>query len=180
VVIEAEELDINSNDTIFIVPNNEGVPTYGIVFNTTASGIFPKKSISIVDLLNPQKLNGGYNTKLVLGYLSEDLFDNDSLAKKVMSDSYGLYSDNVFLKGSIVSENQGYITGLTTEDLIKVDNEKVVFFAGTGLTKEDLKFYVTEKGVLYAEDGYFKGTIEASEIRGGREGTPGLIFRDMA
>ena len=183
VTIDAENIVFNKNDTLFIVPDNEDVPVYGIVFNSSAGGSFPKKSISIVDLLTPQNEQGIFNTKLVLGYLSEDLFDTTSLAKKVMSDSYGLYSDNVFLKGSIISESADYIAGLTTQNLLTINDEKIIFFAGQAgqqLTKDSLKFYVTEKGALYAEDGYFKGIIEASEIRGGGKGVPGLVFKDMA
>jgi hypothetical protein len=163
------------------MPIRDGLNNLGIVLNADDSSIYPKRSISIVDLINPSK----DNTKLVLGYLDSSLFSEN--VAKVMGGTYGLYSDNVYLKGSIISETGEYYAGITTNRLItNINNQpladNIIFFAGTGMTVENLKFYVTETGRMFAEDGYFKGIIEASEIRGNGAGkdTPGLLFRDVA
>jgi hypothetical protein len=73
----------------------------GINAASTAMGGLPPQSISLIDM---KKINGTHDVHLLLGLLSEDLFlDNNSPLKKSFNNSYGLYCDNVFLKGTMVS-----------------------------------------------------------------------------
>lgn len=148
---------------------------YGIIINATDKSDYPKHSLSIVDLGKPKK-----RPTLVLGQLTSDLFKNQDIANR-FDGTYGLYSDNVYLHGTIVSESENSVAGITTDNLISYtsnSDDQIVFFAGKGYSEQDLSFYVTKYGRLYAKDGYFSGIIEASEIKGGGN-DPGLIFRDL-
>lgn len=148
---------------------------YGIIINATDGSLYPKRSLSIVDLNKPAK-----TPTLVLGQLTSNLFVNQNIGER-FDGTYGLYSDNVYLHGTIISESENNIAGITTDNLISYTNnsdDQIVFFAGKGYNEQDLSFYVTKYGRLYAKDGYFSGIIEASEIKGGGN-DPGLIFRDL-
>ena len=165
--------------------NNDEV--LGIVINTSSgSDLYPKDAISIVDINKPKQ-----KPKTLLGLFDQDLFSvsNNTLFTKNMIGKYGLYSDNAYVKGTMISETSktvsekgvlktfNYITGLTTtEDLpvsVNGTTEYAVLFAGTNLKIDSdtkiangLTFYVTREGHLHAEGGYFNGTIETSTIIG--------------
>ena len=178
VFVKEKELAIQKEFQAFIFEaepdaenNNNPKELLGIVINARDSDLYPQKSISIIDLLNP-----GKQPKLILGYLNQGLFENNegesdkNIIINKIGNTYGLYCDNVYLKGSLVSETAGAFAGISTSDFIVNEGgevgEKIIFFAGPSLSKEELKFYVTNSGKLYAKEGYFKGTIEASEIKG--------------
>ena len=100
--------------------------------------------------------------KIVLGRIPEGLtgisgFDN----------TYGLYADNVYLKGSLVIEdtinNNIYSAGVSTSGINKTPNgENRIFWSGL---KDNPNFSVDINGTLTAKNGYFSGTIEASTLR---------------
>jgi hypothetical protein len=65
-----------------------------LVLNGGEGNNFPRKSLSIIDL---EETDNVYSSaKLVLGYLDEKLFSNDTLKSK-LNGTYGLYSSNAFL-----------------------------------------------------------------------------------
>lgn len=90
-----------------------------------------------------------------------------------MQGSFGLYADNVYLKGAMISaaqENNIYITsGINTDEV-----NGNVFWAGAegdtsnGAASEDAindaPFRVTRDGFLYARKGIFEGTVRAARI----------------
>lgn len=104
--------------------------------------------------------------KLLLGNLS-------SLGKSNIN-GYGLYGDNVYLKGSLTTQvGVGLYAGINTLSgaaAIKFaeDNSKIVFWAGSdGTGAENIqksKFQVTENGSLYAQKGLFEGSIITNSI----------------
>jgi hypothetical protein len=91
----------------------------------------------------------------MLGDLSEVV---SSLKTNYELSGYGLYCDNVYLKGSLVLENDEVSAGVSTQ---LSNQENVVFWAGL---KGKKTFYVTKDGYLHAENGFFSGTINASII----------------
>ena len=94
----------------------------GLAINASTSytGIFPSESFSIVELSA-----GIPYVKGVFGKLTKDLFLNSYLPLESLIDSYGLYCDNVYLKGSLITENkednESYMAGVSTNGLISVD-----------------------------------------------------------
>lgn len=98
---------------------------------------------------------------------------------------YGLYADNVFLKGSLTTQlsAQSYagVNTLNGASAIKFgsdDQSKIVFWAGSSSPSitdiQQAPFQVTEKGSLYAHKGLFedsvfaRASIEASDIYAAR------------
>lgn len=96
-------------------------------------------------------------------------------------EGYGLYSDNVYLKGSLttVASANSYagvntLSGVAFNKSI-TDTSKIIFWAGSASTDgaaiQNAPFQVTEQGTIYAQRGTFEGaiisrsTIEGSEIR---------------
>lgn len=72
---------------------------------------------------------------------------------------YGLYSDNVFLKGSILLPDAG-ITNVWDEESL---DSPVRFWAGASFVDRDnAPFRVLEDGSLYASKGIFSGRLEAA------------------
>lgn len=138
--------------------------------------------------------------RLILGDLST--LKRDDLS------GYGLYSDNVYLNGSLItqtpkSSSSGetiHYAGINTISEVvssQFDQEKdneIIFWGGSiGLTTENIQnapFQVTKSGNLYARSGIFEGVIiTRSSIRGadiytarihgtGPEGN-GLEFYDL-
>lgn len=94
---------------------------------------------------------------------------------------YGLYGDNVYLKGSVTTvSSDGKYSGINTLDGIPatIDNSPIVFWAGaeSGASGavQNAPFQVTQNGSLYARNGYFSGVIQSSEIKvGGQSGSQG-------
>ena len=76
----------------------------GIVINASSEvSLFPKESISIVDLNNIT-----LPPRAQLGLLDSSLFTNsqNSLLTSDLANKYGLYCDNVYVKGTMVSEKK--------------------------------------------------------------------------
>lgn len=90
-----------------------------------------------------------------------------------MQGSFGLYADNVYLKGAMISaaqEGSIYITsGINTDEV----NGNVFWAGAEGNTSNgaaskdainDAPFRVTRDGFLYARKGIFEGTVRAARI----------------
>ena len=90
--------------------------------------------------------------------------------KDLNLNGYGLYSDNVYLKGSLTTtipskDEDGSIkstyAGINTNSGKQIDYENIVFWAGATSqeTIDKAPFLVTEDGTIHASKGYFKGSI---------------------
>lgn len=149
---------------------------------------------------NVSEENIGYTKRLVLG----DLTGLGEYVKGI-----GLYADNVFLNGTLVTEingnsendNKSYagintLSNVTANKFNDQDETEIVFWAGSlSPEADDIKnapFQVTKNGSLYASRGIFEGailtksTIEGAalytaEIHGtGTKGNPALKIYDTA
>lgn len=141
-----------------------------------------------------------YDTKIVLGDLTGIEYGTTTLK------DYGLYADNVYLKGSIMSVSKsGSTSGINTESTIqmptgdkypwKQNAENILIWAGSDPSKgiNNSVFMVDSKGNLIANSCYLTGsiisnsTIEATTIRTATiEGTGkekqfdyGLVIKDI-
>ena len=101
---------------------------------------------------------------------------------------YGLYADNVYLKGSLTTESSGTNTsyaGVNTLSAVEAnifknftDNSNIIFWAGAPNTTtggiQSAPFQVTEKGSIYAsraeltDSVFVEGTIEGADIYAAR------------
>lgn len=107
---------------------------------------------------------------------------------------FGLYADNVYLRGSLTTqipvstENPTY-AGINTTHKAKKNGENIVFWAGAESHDKisEAPFIVTENGTIYATSGIFKGSIitdstisgahlYTTHLHGGTEGTPGGLY----
>ena len=87
---------------------------------------------------------------------------------------YGLYGDNVFLKGTLTTQiSEGSYAGINTlngAEATKFDNDhsKIVFWAGSINNRteaiQNAPFQITESGSLYAAQGLFEGSIITNSI----------------
>ena len=89
---------------------------------------------------------------------------------------FGLYGENVYLKGSLVTQvSENKYAGMNTTDSYLLDenktDEKVVIWAGASgrSTIGAAPFRVTERGSLYAEKGVFNGAVISRSILSGTD-----------
>lgn len=160
--------------------NMGGASSPSIIINGSESNtLYPKSALSIFtnniegDKLNPE-------VRLVLGQMPQEI--SDKTYGIFSSNSYGLYSENVFLKGALISEgksNSGMMySGMNTNSTVPMFKEdssdntmfqetgNIILWAGapnngdTGIIDiQSSKFKVDHLGNLYANSGYFVGTI---------------------
>lgn len=150
----------------------------------SAGDILPPRALSMETFTSLKDVNGtgdiDYNLNLLLG-------DLDILKQKLNNefnylDGYGLYADNVFLHGSLMTkDNAGSYAGIhTSKDLEfsyeswggtrinNYNNEKIIFWGGANsLADNDIQkspFIVTDKGSIFASRGEFRGTVIADSI----------------
>ena len=146
----------------------------GICINGSVDDSFgTPQSISVFDFDTETKL---VSPRIVLGKLP-----NEQTIYGYAAGTYGLYAENVLLKGSLVTQTDttGSVTysGISTlysgidapashkyETWFGTGNTgEILLWAGaTGTTKEEVensKFFVDRNGNLFAGSGYFKGTI---------------------
>ena len=107
---------------------------------------------------------------------------------------FGLYADNVYLRGSLttqipVSAKNPTYAGINTTHKAKKNGENIVFWAGAESHDKipEAPFIVTENGTIYATSGIFKGSIitdstisgahlYTTHLHGGIEGAPGGLY----
>lgn len=152
--------------------------------NDRVGNIMPPRALVMESFSNlniPETSGSGtitYNTKLLLGDLSS--------IKSIVGDNagYGLYSDNVYLKGSLTTtggdsnyagvNTRGPINfdyGLWdtgTSDTSKYSNHKIIFWGGANsITNNEIQkshFIITDKGSIFATSGEFKGSVISDSI----------------
>ena len=170
--------DIYNTATIFGYGNHNDV-LIGINSDNLKDGdILPPRAMVMETFTGLQDNNGtgdlDYSLKLLLGDLSV-LREKDSSFNYV--EGYGLYSDNVYLNGSLMTKNgQGSFAGINTFKTVDFNygvwggtnidnytNEKIVFWGGSNSLDDNAiqqsPFIVTDKGSIFANRGEFKGTV---------------------
>ena len=167
---------------------------FSIGINSTSNDSFlSSQSISFNELI-PEENSYKNKIRMLLGDL-----------KSVNHDGYGLYADNVYLEGRLISQDsQNHLTaGINSKGQGKMPDTdenypwynnggKIILWGGSLQSSDatDAKFRVDDKGNLYASSGYFEGAIitnsiiEAAEIRtatisGIGENKYGLILKDL-
>lgn len=163
------------NDTITVIYNKKTVDgtvniTNNVVLTLNGSSVdsnFGKKeSLTLMEIQeNSNSLK--FTPKLILGKLPS-LIDFSSAAG-----TYGLYADNVFLKGSMLSvdSNKKTYSGINTNNIAqetKFDNNgKIIMWAGSmSEDGSDAPFRVDSNGNVYASGGIFEGSlISKAEIK---------------
>lgn len=155
--------------------------------STDAPGTYLRpRGITISEFEHTQTSDTLPVPKVYIGDLSNAGFEITGL--NFESHSYGLYSNNVILNGSLTTQvdsntevNYTY-AGVNTlsqvsankfsgEDFPTADTTKIVFWAGSrGVQSTQIQespFQVTERGSIYAQNGLFEGVIIArSKIKG--------------
>ena len=126
-------------------------------------GYLPPEAFSVVTFTS--EAGGDKTARAILGKLNSDFAPD---LPETMKDTYGLYCDNVYLRGSIATQNkEKYNAGISTNGemttYIGTQLREVVFWAGQYGT--DFEFYVTKEGFLYANQGTFSGEVIASTLR---------------
>lgn len=148
----------------------------GITINGSIDDSFgPPQSISVFDF-DPNRQGTKIVPKIILGKLPNNEIYGYAAG------TYGLYAENVLLKGSLVTQTKttekGYTySGISTlyADSNSPNSDKYSSWFGEGNTGEillwagakgtskeeieDSKFFVDRQGNLFAGSGYFKGTI---------------------
>lgn len=161
--------------------NMGGRDSSTIVINGSNSDtLYPKASLSIFENGIPETTRTALNPKLklVLGQIPESITQKAYGIFK--NNSYGLYAENVFLKGALISEglntNSDYMySGMNTNSDIMFKPEDALHFKETGpiilwagapkkqedgtIDIQNAHFKVDNLGNLYANSGYFVGTI---------------------
>ena len=148
----------------------------GIVINAMNRPVYGQ-SESITFYKNiPNSLNNSFSREysLVLGNLESINSTIDKfmpLSEEEGKLRYGLYSDNVFLKGVMVAIDENNVSaGISTGRELDNKEERIVFWAGQGENEErkNAPFTVTNEGYVRAVNGYFEGTIvtKNAEITG--------------
>lgn len=136
--------------------------------NQSAGSLLPQKSLTIQDFTFDNNILIP-SIKLLLGDLSP--------VSGIIGDNpgYGLYADNVYLTGSLTTEqtnddNNKIYAGISTRTQALKNNERIMFWAGAKNDGDitNSPFIVTEKGSIYASKGEFaNGIISNSTIKGG-------------
>ena len=144
-----------------------------------SSSVLPEESFSIFENVFDSEHNTySTNIKAKFGKLGNEV-------PLELQGTYGLYSDNVYLKGTLITQNNNTEAGVSTNNYKVVDNRNLVFWAGDSL---GINFSVTDDGTLLAKKGIFEGEVRASLIQSSEiktskvtgfdftSGTTGLIF----
>ena len=156
-------VDIGTEDSLVI----------GINSNDDGTGLLKPRGFTITEFnSNNFKTDNSQNPKVFLGDLNKSgikIADDQGL------EGFGLYSENVYLTGSLTTQinnedSESTYAGINTLNGATTTNgSKIVFWAGaTGMSSiADAPFQVTDTGSLYASQGIFEGAIiSKSEIKG--------------
>lgn len=161
---------------------SENVTSYGIGLNASSnSALVPARALSLVNFYY-DGTDILADNKIILGYIP-----NNALLYGAIAGQYGLYADNVLVKGKLISGvgEDTLVSGVDSLSTIKIpgnigtyfdENKRdgnIIFWAGANGQHniQGSPFWVDSYGNMYAGSGYFNGaiitesTIEAVEIR---------------
>ncbi len=142
-----------------------GTVGIGINASNNASTIIPR-AISVFEW-TPQEEGGtissGFNNKVILGQIpNEPIYG-------AVSGTYGLYADNAYLTGTLITQDENGSAGISTGRISEGSEEQIMIWAGAedGGSKSisEAPFRVTRNGKLYASEGVFSGTIKNAIIQ---------------
>jgi hypothetical protein len=100
---------------IFLDPSTDN--HIAISINALGNSAFPEQSISIIDIEEPNK------PKTFLGLIKSEYFTENNAIIDALNNTYGLYSDNAYIKGSLINtaltENNEveYVAGISAQSL---------------------------------------------------------------
>lgn len=174
-----DDIILMQNATLINLGTNKSI---GISINSTPSNVISiPESITIFeeqiiynDNLEYNIESESRNNRLIMGRLPAEAYIPTS-----MQNTFGLYSDNVFLKGQMISASQGgsgetdssagiNTNGIEWNNPYAQRTDHIVIWAGaTGDEEDDVRnapFKVTREGFVFADQGYFVGIIESAEI----------------
>lgn len=135
----------------------------GVNSQSSTNKMLQPEAITMVDFDNVNIYTPFYNTpKLLLGNLNSLLLEGIS--------GFGLYGENVYLTGSLVTQvavdsyaGVNTLNGVPANKFGVEDTSKIVFWAGAKSNQSsDIQasyFQVTEKGSIYASQGVFEGAL---------------------
>ena len=166
----------------------------GVNSSNTSSSFLKPRGITISEFNLSQQsgsstkyIDENINPKVFLGDLDTSNIDFSDTGISSKTRGFGLYSENVYLTGSLTtkvnsSSANTTFAGVNTLDGASAtvfvehgyeieDNSAIVFWAGsTGVSTREIQeapFQVTERGSIYASQGIFTGAIITdSYIRG--------------
>ena len=181
----------------------------------TIKNLYVNKEDMLIGI-NSGRVTSGMGHVLPRGITLTSLSNNTNEPKVFLGDlsqlnqegyvGYGLYSNNVYLTGSLVTEitDNGY-AGINTLGDIKAtkfdnDTSNIIFWAGAkqgldnNMNIEDAPFQVTQNGSIYASRALLQdslivgGTLKATEIHTGKlrgqgsglsiyDGSQGILFK---
>lgn len=171
------------------IGNIEGDIVIGINSDSISGNSFLKPKSLTIQNFNIQKTNNELNISSSVKLLLGDL-NGSPIPKQNNQDlGYGLYADNVYLHGSLITQtgnsssyagvntqkNQGFSynkwtnpTALNYDEDTKYINDKIIFWGGAESLESDSitksPFIVTDKGNIFARNGEFKGTVITDSI----------------
>lgn len=171
ITIELTETDYNAINDDYNVLILFGYSNQDIIIGINSdesTSILPPRSLVMEEF---ERNNNGFNQtiKLLLG---------DLTGQNLPITGYGLYAENVYLRGSLVTESlANSYAGVNTEGPVSFDynvwsgstgsnlyqNDKIIFWGGAPSASDtDIQkspFIVTDKGNIFARSGEFKGSV---------------------
>lgn len=174
-IVTISGLNVTSKPASLIDLGQVGDMIIGINSNTSSNDYIKGRGLTIAEIIEGNNIVSN----------SPQVFIGD--LNSVGYPGYGLYSENVYLTGSLTTKvstgsgsafagvntlNGANATKFTIEETGTIsDTSKIVFWAGSASTaNKDIQaspFQVTEHGSLYAAQGIFEGAIiSKSEIKG--------------
>ena len=230
-----QKADLNQGMLVWLVQNNayqtctvQAISEDGLTIELATNNIGEEVNTEATALI---VIGSEDNNSLIFGINNSDVeiandlilpngltineYGNDGLPHLFLGDltrvgkiGYGLYSDNVYLRGSLTTQvgegEKATYAGLNTNAGSKanifsnfIDNSKIVFWAGSKSEKdEDIQkayFQVTEAGSIYAgraeltDSIFIEGTIKGADIytarihgNGEGENIPALTIYDTS
>lgn len=148
------------------------------------TSVLPPRSLVMSEFTNLINNSGTGNINYQIRLLLGDLAD----APEGPGVGYGLYADNVFLRGSLTTSGASGITnsyaGINTQRAIQFNynlwndgstttptiytEDKIIFWGGAqGATDNQIQvspFIVTDKGNIFARSGEFKGSVISDSL----------------
>ncbi len=171
---QTEDIAPLENKTYYIqLPIYANNLVIGINSQSHQNKMLYPEALTMIDAIGVDQYGShGGRPNLLLGNLTKLNLDNIT--------GYGLYGENVYLTGSLVTEvkhsdgTETTYAGVNTRDGVHAnifddkpvsykDRSRIVFWAGAKSNKDndikDSPFQVTEDGSFYARQGYFTGSI---------------------
>lgn len=141
-------------DSVISIMNPDG-DNFALGLNSTISESFlPKQALSLIEYEEKDNAISSTN-RLILGNLNGIVDDG----------GYGLYADNVILKGKLTTSGGNYEAGITTTNMPIYNEKSLVFYAGKKDGQQSYNFFVSNDGYLFAKQGRFEGEVVSSTIK---------------